>query len=67
MNINFIPVRVLCSWSKTTNITYITLADARAIDAVTATKHKITTTLTAGFEENHALNDGILFFSYFSI
>ena len=58
MNINFIPVRILCSWSKTTNLTYITLADARTIDAVTATKHKITATLTAGYEENQTFKDG---------
>ena len=67
MNNDLIPVRVLCSWSKTTNLTYVTLADTRPLDINSGMKHKIIGMLTSKFEENQAFNDGIPTFPSYNL
>ena len=66
MNNDLIPVRVLCSWSKTTNLTYITLADTRPLDINAGMKHKIIGMLTTKFEECQAFHDGKFIMFFFS-
>jgi len=58
MNSDFAPVRVLCSWSKSVNITYVTLADTRAVQLTSHAKQKVLGTLISKIEEHHAWNYG---------
>jgi len=57
MNPDFHPLRVMCTWSKSLNVTYVTLADTRPVPIAASLKHKILSTLTAKIEENYATNN----------
>jgi len=57
MNPEFTLVRVLCAWSKTTNITYATFADSRSIRINPNVKNKVLGILTTKMDETHAFND----------
>jgi len=57
MNNEFFPVRILCAWSKTLNVSYVTIADCRTSELHNSTKHKVLGTLISKFEEKYAFND----------
>jgi len=58
MNPDLFPARILCAWSKTTNVTYVTLADSRTMRANPLVKHKILGILNTKMDEMQAINDG---------
>ncbi len=58
MNQDFTLVRILCAWSKTTNITYATFADSRSIQINPNVKNKVLGLMTTKMDETHSFNDG---------
>ena len=58
MNTDFTLVRVLCAWSKTTNITYATFADSRSLRINPNVKNKVLGIMTTKMDETHAFNNG---------
>lgn len=54
---DFVPVRLLSTWSRTMSVTYITIADCRTLDAAGQVRTKLFSTLIQKFEECCALND----------
>jgi len=56
-NKDFTPVKILCTWSKTMNVTYITMADSRTTEFAPSVKQKILSTLTNKIEESCGLNN----------
>jgi len=58
MNNEFTPIRVLCSWSRSLNVTYVTLADTRAVQLTSFAKQKVLGTLTSKIEETQSFNNG---------
>ncbi len=57
MNNEFFPVRILSAWSRTLNVTYVTIADCRTAELQNSMKHKVLGTLINKFEEKYAFND----------
>jgi len=57
MNPDFHPLRVMCTWSKSLNVTYVTIADTRPVQMAPTLKQKVLTTLTSKIEENYATNN----------
>ena len=55
--IDFTPVRIFCTWSKTISVTYVTIADTRTVEDPVKIKDKVITTLIQKTEETHALSD----------
>lgn len=62
MNNEFFPVRILTAWSKTINVTYVTIADCRTSELQNSMKHKVLGQLITKFEEKYAFNDSKLLF-----
>ena len=63
MCLDFTATRILCSWSKSLSITYVTLADTRQSDLPSISKQKVLSTLIAKVEESSAINDSNFYFS----
>jgi hypothetical protein len=60
MGNDFTPVRVLTAWSKTMNVTYLTIADSRTTELQPVLKQKVLSQLSAKYEEGNVFNDGKL-------
>lgn len=56
-NIDFQPTRVLCTWSKSLSVIYVTLADTRAVELSKMLKGKFVSTITSKLEEVGSLED----------
>ena len=59
---DYTAIKIICSWSKSLSVTYVTFADTRVSDIPSVSKHKVLSTLIAKIEENCAIDDSNFLF-----
>lgn len=53
-SIDIIPVKIMCSWSRSMSVSNITLADLRTVEIGPQAKTKLVSTLVSNIEDNRA-------------
>ena len=59
---NFIPIRILSSWSKTMSVFYVTFADTNNVKESKLTIKKVCNTISLNWDDNSSKYIKIFFF-----